>query len=220
MYRTVYTLFKYLLRFFICQVMYRTLMAFTRFKYDDARTKKELQQATGAGRWVLNVPGNGDAPAFMEDPHIGLQKWGANLMTHALDLENELRGGNRPLNRDCLDKHQFQQFRVSSAPISYPTNSTLTTEQSRATHPAWWYKDLEQRNWEYPPLNPQVNVCLPFHNNLSTRILEKDAFTPKRDCVMQETKQLLPASHALIRGSYVGGPTTCAQNNTCSTYSI
>lgn len=194
-------------------------MAFTRFKYDDARTKKELQQATGAGRWVLNVPGNGATPAFMEDPHIVLQKWGANLMTNTIELENELRGGTRPLNRDCLGKHQYTnpQFQTPSASVSYPTCATLTTEQSRATHPAWWYNDLEQRNWEYPLLNPQVNVCLPFHNNLSTRILEKDAFTPKRDCVLNETQQLLPASHALIRGSYVGGPVTCAQNNTCQT---
>jgi len=148
-----------------------------------------------------------------------LQKWGANLMTNTIELENELRGGTRPLNRDCLGKHQYTnpQFHTPSVPVSYPTCATLTTEQSRATHPAWWYKDLEQRNWEYPLLNPQVNVCLPFHNNLSTRILEKDAFTPKRDCVLNETQQLLPASHALIRGSYVGGPVTCAQNNTCQT---
>jgi hypothetical protein len=33
-------------------------MAFTRFKYDDCRTKKSLQQATDPGRWILNVPGN------------------------------------------------------------------------------------------------------------------------------------------------------------------
>ena len=31
-------------------------MAFTRFNYDDARIKKELQQATGSGRYILNVP--------------------------------------------------------------------------------------------------------------------------------------------------------------------
>lgn len=31
-------------------------MAFTRFNYDDARTKKKLQEATDSGRYVLNVP--------------------------------------------------------------------------------------------------------------------------------------------------------------------
>ena len=29
------------------------------------------------------------------------------------------------------------------------------------------------------PLNPQENVCFPFQNNLSTRIVEKDIFVAK-----------------------------------------
>ena len=190
-------------------------MAFTRFKYDDCRTKKSLQQATDPGRWILNVPGNGDNPCYMEDPQIIIQKWGANLRTNTINLESELRGVNRHLSRDCLGKDNYQNFNVSNQAIQYPTCSTLTTDQSRATNPAWWYRDLEQNNFEYPPLNPQTNVCLPFQNNLSTRILEKDAFTPKRECVLNENKNMLPSSYNLIRGGYVGGPNTCTQSNSC-----
>ena len=190
-------------------------MAFTRFKYDDCRTKKELQQSTDPGRWILNVPGNGDKPCYMEDPQIIPQKWGGNLRTNTINLESDLRGVNRQLNRDCLGKYEYQRYDVPNQAIQYPTCSTLTTEQSRATNPAWWYRDLAQTDWEYPPLNPQANVCIPFQNNLSTRILEKDYFTPKRDCVLDETKQMLPSSYNLIRGGYVGGPTVCAQTNSC-----
>ncbi len=190
-------------------------MAFTRFKYDDCRTKKSLQQATDPGRWILNVPGNGANPCFMEDPQIRIQKWGANLRTNTINLESELRGVNRHLSRDCLGKDNYQNYNVPNQAIQYPTCVNVTTEQSRATNPAWWYRDLEQNNFEYPPLNPQANVCIPFQNNLSTRILEKDAFTPKRDCVLNETKNMLPASYNLIRGGYVGGPTTCQQTNSC-----
>jgi hypothetical protein len=190
-------------------------MAFTRFKYDDCRTKKSLQQATDPGRWILNVPGNGANPCYMEDPQIIIQKWGANLRTNTINLESDLRGVNRHLSRDCLGKDNYQNFNVPNQAIQYPTCSNLTTEQSRATNPAWWYRDLEQNNFEYPPLNPQANVCLPFQNNLSTRILEKDYFTPKRDCVLNETKQMLPTSYNLIRGGYVGGPNTCQQTNSC-----
>lgn len=190
-------------------------MAFTRFKYDDCRTKKSLQQATDPGRWILNVPGNGANPCYMEDPQIIIQKWGANLRTNTVNLESELRGVNRNLSRDCLGKDEYQKYDVPNQAIQYPSCSNLTTEQSRATNPAWWYRDLEQNNFDYPPLNPQVNVCLPFQNNLSTRILEKDYFTPKRDCVLNETKQMLPTSYNLIRGGYVGGPNTCQQTNSC-----
>jgi hypothetical protein len=192
-------------------------MAFTRFKYDNCRTKKELQQATDPGRWILNVPGNGANPCYMEDPQIIPQKWGANLRTNTINLESDLRGVNRHLSRDCLGKDEYQKYNVPNQPIQYPTCVNLTTEQSRATNPAWWYRDLEQTDWYYPPLNPQVNTCLPFQNNLSTRILEKDYFTPKRDCVLNETKNMLPSSYNLIRGGYVGGPNICSNTNSCKT---
>jgi len=196
-------------------------MACTRFKYDDARTKKELQQSTDPGRWIMNVPGNGDDLCFIEDPQIIMQKWGANLRTNTINLESDLKGVNRHISRDCLGKDEFKKYNVPNQSIEYPTCNNLFTDQSRATHPAWWYRDVEQPNWEYPPLNPQVNTCLPFQNNLSTRILEKDYFTPKRDCMIIESKTYmsstsdLPSNYNLIRGGYVGGPTTCQQTNSC-----
>lgn len=188
-------------------------MACTRFYYDPCRTKKQLQQATDPGRWVLNVPGNGANPCYMEDPQIIIQKWGGNLRTNTINLESELLGVNRPLSRDCLGKDNYTNFNVPNEAISYPSSSNLTTEQSRATNPAWWYRDVEQVDWYYPPLNPQENTCLPFQNNLSTRILEKDYFTPKRDCVINESNNQLPTSFNLIRGNYVGGPNLPTQTN-------
>jgi hypothetical protein len=192
-------------------------MAFTRFKYDDCRTKKSLQQSTDPGRWILNVPGNGDKPCYMEDPQIIPQKWGGNLRSNTINLESDLRGVNRELSRDCLGKNEYQKYNVPNQAIQYPNCNQLTTEQSRATNPAWWYRDLEQVDWQYPPLNPQANTFLPFQNNLSTRILEKDYFTPKRDCVLHETKQMLPNSFNLIRGNYVGGSTHQNQTNSSKT---
>jgi hypothetical protein len=177
-------------------------MAFTRFNYDEARTKKNLQQATDPGRWILNVPGNGIAPDFIEDPHIRIQKWGANLRTNTINLESDLKGVNRTLSRDCLGKDQYTQFNVPNQALSYPSNKKLTVEQSRTTNPAWWYRDLEQVDWYYPPLNPQENTCFPFQQNLSTRILEKDYFTPKRECVLNETNLMLPVSYNLIKPDF------------------
>jgi hypothetical protein len=180
-------------------------MACTRFKYDDARTKKALQQSTDPGRWIINVPGNGSDMCYMEDPQIIIQKWGANLRTNTINLESDLKCVNRHISRDCLGKDNYTNYNVPNQAINYPTCTDLTTSQSRATNPAWWYRDLEQVDWGYPPLNPQVNTCLPFQSNLSTRILEKDYFTPKRVCVVNETKNYMQPSQQLIRG---GGPTS------------
>lgn len=195
-------------------------MACTRFYYDDCRTKKQLQQATDPGRWVLDVPGNGDKPCYIEDPQIIIQKWGANLRTNTIDLESDLLGVNRTLTRDCLGINNYQNFNVPNEKIEYPSCNNLYTDQSRATNPAWWYRDLEQVDWYYPPLNPQENTCLPFQNNLSTRVLEKDHFTPKRDCYLNEVSNedspSLPTNFNLIKGGYVGGPNVCTSTNDCA----
>ena len=158
-------------------------MANTRFFYDPCRTKKHLQQATGPGRYMLNVPGNGADPCYIEDPQIIIQKWGANLRTNTINLESDLMGVNRKVSRDCLGKDNYQSYNVPNSAIEYPTCNNLFTEQSRAIMPAWTARDLEQVDWYTLPLNPQENTCFPFQNNLSTRILEKEYFVPKIPCI-------------------------------------
>ena len=150
-------------------------MANSRYYYDPCRTEKYLQQATDPGRWILNVPGNGTSMPFIDDPYIRMQKWGANLRTNVINLETELRGGMQPLcKNDCMVNNPNQ---VSSMKVSYPSMKSAYTDQSRASNPAWLYRDLEHNNFEWLPLDPQVNVCLPFQNNISTRIIAKDYYT-------------------------------------------
>jgi len=157
-------------------------MSFTRFHDDPCRINKQLQESTDPGRYMLNVPGNGDKPYYIEDPYIRIQGWGANLRTNTINLESNLKGLNQPLSRDCL-QNNYLKTAVSSSPISYPSCCPSFVEQSRVTHPAWTYRDLEQTNWYYPQLNPQENVCFPFQNNLSTRILEKNNYVTKIPCL-------------------------------------
>ena len=154
-------------------------MANTRFNYDSCRTIKKLQQSTGPARWIMDVPGNGSNPCYIEDPQIIIQKWGGNLRTNTINLESDLLGVNRNLSRDCLGKDNYTRFNVPNEAIDYPSCNNLYTEQSRVIMPAWTARDLEQVDWYYPPLNPQENTCFPFQNNLSTRILEKDSFQKK-----------------------------------------
>lgn len=157
-------------------------MAFTRFHDDPCRIQKQLQQTTGTGRYMLNVPGNGDKPHYTEDPFIRMQKWGGNLMTNTINLESDLRGLTRNLTRDCINNNEYKENAASGKKIDYPSLNP-TTDQTRATHPAWLYRDLEQVDWHFLPLNPQENTCIPFQNNISTRIAEKDAFVAQAPCL-------------------------------------
>ena len=43
-------------------------------------------------------------------------------------------------------------------------------------------RDLEQNNFNYLPLDPQEHTCIPFQNNLNTRLIE-DNFKPQVPCI-------------------------------------
>jgi len=187
----------------------------TRHFYDYCRTAKYEEQATGPGRYSIDVPGNGVNPCYIEDPQIRVQKWGANLRTNSINLESELLGYDRDVSRDCLGKDEYDKTNVKSEKVSYPNCNVIFTNQPRTSHPAWMVRDLEQVDWYYPPLDPQMNVCIPFENNLSTRIIEKDYFTPKRECQINQANDELPINYELNKGGYVGGPNTCNETNSC-----
>ena len=155
-------------------------MAFTRFKYDDSRTMKELQQSTDQGRWILNVPGNGTKPHYMEDPHIRIQKWGGNLMTNHIDIENSLRGITMNNNRDYLDQSHYKKHVKQSDKIYYPKNSDLYVDQSRSTDPAWEYRNMEINNWLEPLPNVEPVQMIPHQSHqINSRNLEKDSYEQK-----------------------------------------
>jgi len=149
------------------------LMSFTRFHDDPCRIEKQLQESTGPGRYMLDVPGNGTKPCFMEDPYVRMQKWGANLMTDTINLESELLGMNKRLGRDCVS--EAPRMKVNAKKVEYPSCQPFT-DQTRATNPAWTALDQEQDNFQFLPLDPQEHTCIPFQNNLNTRLIERDTF--------------------------------------------
>jgi hypothetical protein len=144
-------------------------MAFTRFKDDPDRVNKYLEESTSVGKYHLNTPGNGLNLPYINDSHIILQKWGANLQTNSLLVENELRNLNRPLARD-LNKYQSVNSQMNNFQV---TNFNI--DESRASLPAWTFRDKDVQRFDFP-LKPTV-IHIPFQNNLQSRILEKDYYT-------------------------------------------
>lgn len=146
-------------------------MSFTRFNNDTSRVKKRLQESTDIGRYMLNVPGNGDKPLYMNDPHIRLQKWGGNAMKNPVALESKLFGLDHRLDRDCYKKDK----KIDGTKIYY-SNGKLEVGESRITHPIWEYRELDQTKTNILPLNPQENTELSFNHNLNTRLSQMDDY--------------------------------------------
>ena len=176
-------------------------MASTRGFNDPARIGDRLVSSTAPSRWAMNVPGNGVTPDYMADPHIILQKWGGNLMTNSVDIQSSLLGLDRPYNRDCLGLNEYKTPR-NARPIAVPTNTQLTTEQTRAIMPAWELRDMETIKWDYVHLNPQENVIMPFHSMLNTRILEKDHFVRTYETPLDNMSTIVPTPVSNMQAKY------------------
>jgi len=153
-------------------------MAFTRFHDDPARIQKQLQEMSGTEKYQLNKPGNGLNMPYFEDPHIRLQKWGANLRNNTVDLESDFWGITNKLTHDLVDYKTRTPNTMVLA--SYGTENAFVDE-SRSTHPAWMFRDLEQSRHDFLLHDYQSNTEIPFENNASTRIAEKDIFSQKNN---------------------------------------
>lgn len=158
-------------------------MAFTRFFDDPVRIEKQLQQATGHARYMMDVPGHGARPSYVEDPYIRSQTFAGNLMTNTTTLESELWGLTKPLSTDVVGKDEYTKNspffnKSNSSPLimKFPSTALLTTEQSRTTVPAWTFRETTLSRGTPLHFNPQENICFSFENNLSTRILEKNNY--------------------------------------------
>lgn len=140
----------------------------TRFRDDDARVINQLEQSTGPGRYMLNVPGNGSVPDYMADPHVRLQKWGANIRSNPVDTESYLMGR--------FDKNK-QPTVPSGKLVHAPTNTTMYTEQPRSVNPAFLVRDIQTREFPFLLRDPQafLQTDLPMHN-IDTRKQAKDAY--------------------------------------------
>ena len=108
-------------------------MAFTRYHDDPLRIMKQLQEFTGPGVYGLQVPGNGERMAFVADPQLRLQKWGANRHLNFVQVESELWGmQHRLTNRDCTPSGEV----TSANPVQYPSDKSEVTAQPRTVTPS------------------------------------------------------------------------------------
>ena len=175
-------------------------MAFTRFHDDPHRIKKQIDESSFTGRYMLNTPGPGSDMPFVEDTQIRVQKWGANLHTNSINLESDLKGLTRKYNRDRHSENVYSNHSVKTTQQKYNSQSPFV-EESRSSNPAWVYRDLEQNRWENPILNPLNGIEFKLNSNIQTRILEKDNFIAKLPVVNGNPSYYLSSETICIGGN-------------------
>ena len=152
-------------------------MALTSIRNEPDRIKKELQQMTDVGRYQIATPGPGANVGFVEDPHIRLQGWGANLRTNTINTESDLLGLTRSLTHDCIPLNDYKQMRANNETLNYGTIAP-NTEESRTVNPAWTLLDKDNNRREYLTHNPQthINKMSVHYGGESSRIDYKNSY--------------------------------------------
>ena len=151
---------------------------FTKLYYDTDCVRNHVIQSTGTGKYMLNTPGNGLNLPYMEDSNIRLQKWGANMTSNTINLENDLKGLTRRINRDNISENSYIKHSVNVFTKQYPIEKCFVDE-TRHSNPAWLLRGVDNNRWDFPIVNPQANLDKQFQENIQTRILEKDYYNNK-----------------------------------------
>ena len=153
-------------------------MAFTR---DDInKIKLTVDRANDSLSYMLNVPGNGETPNYIADPQIRLQCFAGNISANMVDINSNLLGVNKQLDRDTSVRNtRDPYFNDTYKQYVYPEFTSAITDEPRTMNPAWQVRDLEQNNWTYLHENPQANTEVQFENNISSRMIEKDLYTQR-----------------------------------------
>ena len=149
-------------------------MALTSIRNEPCRIQKQLQELTDQGRYQIATPGPGANVGFAEDPHIRLQKWGANLRTNTINTESDLMGLTRSLTRDCIPLNDYAMLGAPNKKLNYGTIEA-STEETRAINPAWTVLDQPNTRWDYVHHNPQKHIsrCEAQYGGKSTRVEQK-----------------------------------------------
>ena len=155
-----------------------TRVMFSSIRNDPARLRKEADMSSYTSRYHLCTPGPGiDAP-IPDDVHVGLQLWAGNWAGNRIDLESDLHGQTRVLNRDHLNGAEYQTHATAIQRTQTYHRENPFVEETRASHPAWMFRGVEIPRWEEPWLNPQALSVLekPFQTNIQSKMLDRDAY--------------------------------------------
>ena len=156
-------------------------MSFTRFHDDPARIKKQNMETTAMHEYMLNVPGNsgGIKSHYYNDPHLRLQKNGGAIHTNMVNVESMLKNINRRIIRDDVKQNNYKNKVEHNRKIPTENIEKVITSESRATHPAFEYREKQQYKPNILLTDPQKHIFIPFDHNLDTNILEKDYYNLK-----------------------------------------
>jgi hypothetical protein len=152
--------------------------AFTRYKYDLGKMVENNEITTGPGRYVLGVPNAYGNAAYITDPTIRMQKWGAShdMSSTKTDVESDLRNLSRPTTRTVCG--QYNPNTEPQRQLTAMPEAAFPQTFARLVDPPCTLRGTGWNRWEWLCQDPQENVMIPFEWAVDSRHAIKDGYHP------------------------------------------
>ncbi len=165
-----------------------------RRRYDGCKTNDDLRVTSGPGRYQLDEPNKYCDACFAPEPTIRQQKWGASMNSKYIktDVESDLFNINRPTTKTVCNQYNPEKNDVNNSGKEVTKECSFPQTFTRLVDPPCTLRSSGWNRWEWLCDNPQELVMIPFANQVTTRLQQKDQFRP---CipVPQDPKAVLPA---------------------------
>lgn len=156
----------------------------TRNRFDIPAMIECNEITTGPGRYRLGVPNAFGFAAYIPDPTIRIQKWGAShdMSSTKTDVESDLWNLNRPLTRTACGNYTPSQNTHVLTPMpemEFPMTHTRLVDPPCTLRASGWNR------WEWLGEDPQQNIMMPFEWGIDSRHAAKDGYSEKLLSVMK-----------------------------------
>jgi len=152
----------------------------TRYRHDLGKMTENNEISTGPGRYMLAVPNRYGNAAFVAEPTLLNQRWGAShdMSSTKTDVESDLTNRGRPHPRTVCGQYNpgddAKKHSLTAMPeVTWPRN------WERLTDPASTLRGTGWNRWEWLCQNPQATALLPFEHRVESRMASKDGYLAK-----------------------------------------
>jgi hypothetical protein len=161
-----------------------------------------MRLTTGPGRYQLDAPPQYCNACFAPEPTIHQQKWGASHNANYIktDVESDLLNITRPTTKAQCNQYGPNTNKINKSQTVAPKECSFPQTHSRLVDPPCTLRSSGWNRFEWLCENPQEGAMMPFDNNITTRLQQKDQFRPCIPTPIQ-SQSILPAPNAFDNGT-------------------
>ncbi len=152
--------------------------AMTRYRHDLPKMVENNEITTGPGRYRLGVPNAYGNAAFVPDPTIRMQRWGAShdMTSTKTDVESDLWNIGRPTTRSACGQYGPAEGAAVAGRLTAMPEADFPMTHARLVDPPCTLRASGWNRWEWLCNNPQENVMMPFEWGVDSRHAAKDDY--------------------------------------------